>query len=186
MRIIAIFAFLGAIIGGTASWLLIIDHRTAPHFALVDHTGSRRTDWDYHGKMTILYFGYSFCPDVCPTELGYMSRIIREFGPSGNMITPIFVTVDPKRDTPAKLADYVHLFCERMVGLTGTPEEIDQAAKEFGVFYQQVDVLGQQPGFYLMNHSSIIYVLDQQGVIVDQLDSHVPVSQSIDRIKRFM
>jgi len=185
-RLLSIGAIVGLLIGAVVSWLFVIDHRVAPRFSLSDQTGAARSERDYHGSLALIYFGYTFCPDVCPKELGYLARVITGLGPAGRSVTPIFVSVDPQRDTTVKLAEYVHLFHDRMVGLTGTPDQVTAAAREFGVYYQRVDIAGTHPGFYLMNHSSIIYVLDQQGMIVDHLDSHVPVDQAVARIKRFL
>jgi len=126
-------------------------------FSLTDQTGKPVTERDYAGGWMLVYFGYSFCPDVCPTELGTMAAALDQLGPAGAKVTPVFVTVDPQRDTPAHLADYVSRFHPRMQGLTGTPEQVAEAARRYRVYYTKV----QRPEMtdYLMDHSSFIYLV---------------------------
>jgi protein SCO1/2 len=126
-------------------------------FSLVDQTGRAVTERDYAGGWMLVYFGYSFCPDVCPTELGTMAAAIDALGLAADRVTPVFITVDPQRDTPAALADYVARFHPRMQGLTGTPEQVADAARRYRVYYAKA----QRPDMtdYLMDHSSFIYLV---------------------------
>ena len=126
-------------------------------FSLTDQSGKPVTERDYAGGWMLIYFGYSFCPDVCPTELGTMAAALDQLGPAGAKVVPVFITVDPQRDTPAHLADYVSRFHPRMQGLTGTPEQVAEAARRFRVYYSKV----QRPEMtdYLMDHSSFIYLV---------------------------
>lgn len=129
-------------------------------FTLTDHHGQVRTLADFRGKVVTLFFGYTQCPDVCPTALSGMSEVISRLGADGERVQVVFVTVDPERDTPALLAEYVPLFDPRFLGLTGSPEEIAVVAKEFRVFYRKS---GDLEGHYTVDHSAGTYVFDPQG-----------------------
>lgn len=131
-------------------------------FAMVKHTGETVTEKSFSGKPMLLFFGYTFCPDVCPTELQVMAEALRQMGDKGSDIQPIFVTIDPARDTPAVMASYVAAFGEQFVGLTGSSEQVKQIATAYRVFYQKVDNK-DTPDAYLMDHSSIIYLMDSEG-----------------------
>ncbi len=132
-------------------------------FSLVDQTGRAVTEADFAGRMMLVYFGFTYCPDVCPTELGIMAAAIDELGELGAQVTPVLITIDPERDTPEALADYVSRFHPRMVGLTGTPAQIAAAARAYRVFYAKV----QRPEMsaYLMDHSSFIYLVGPDGKV---------------------
>lgn len=133
-------------------------------FTLTDQTGARLGDEAFRGRFALIYFGYTYCPDVCPTELGAMAAAIDMLGEDGARVVPVLITIDPERDTPEVLAEYVPLFHERMIGLTGAPTEIREVAKKYRVFYQRVE----DPNFdeYLMDHSSFVYLLDPEGEVV--------------------
>lgn len=130
-------------------------------FTLLDHTGRSVTEADFAGRYMLVYFGFTFCPDVCPTELGTMAAAIDELGEEGERVTPALVTIDPERDTPEALADYVSRFHPRMVGLTGTPEQIAAAARAYRVYYAKVS--RPEMTQYLMDHSSFIYLVGPDG-----------------------
>lgn len=130
-------------------------------FHLVDQNGTAVTDADYRGRWMLVYFGYTFCPDVCPTELQTIAASLDKLGAEADKVAPLFITVDPARDTPAVLAKYVALFGRRVVGLTGTPDEIAAAARAFRVYYAKAPVGGAAT--YLMDHSSFVYLLDPKG-----------------------
>lgn len=130
-------------------------------FSLVDQTGRAVTEADFAGRNLLVYFGFTYCPDVCPTELGTIAAAIDEMGELGERVTPVLITIDPERDTPEALADYVSRFHPRMVGLTGTAEQVAAAARAYRVFYAKV----QRPEMsaYLMDHSSFIYLVGPDG-----------------------
>jgi len=155
-------------------------------FRLVAHTGKPFTEQDLHGKVALLYFGYTFCPDVCPTELGYIAKVMRALGPDADRVIPVFISVDPARDSREKLAEYVPLFDKRLIGLTGTQAEIDAMAKAYGVFHQRANVVTKQEGYYLIDHSSSIFLLDPQGHLVDTLDSDSTIPTTVGRIARLL
>ena len=127
---------------------------------LTDHHGQARTLADFKGKVVTIFFGYTQCPDVCPTALSGMSEVMQQLGPDGDKVQVLFVTVDPERDTPALLAEYVPVFDKRFLGLYGTPEKIAEVAKDFRVFYRKS---GDLEGHYTIDHSAGTYVFDPQG-----------------------
>jgi protein SCO1/2 len=144
-------------------------------FTLTDNTGKRVTDQDFHGKYTLVFFGFTSCPDICPAGLQLMAGALEKLGTKAQRITPIFISVDPQRDTPEKLAAYVKNFDPRLVGLTGTPEEIAAVAKAYKVYYAKVPSK-ERPDDYTMDHTSIIYVMDPKGEFV----THFTPSTSVD------
>lgn len=131
-------------------------------FSLTDQTGRRVTDKDFLGKYMLVIFGYTYCPDVCPTELQVMSAALDQLGTKADSIQPLFITIDPQRDTPEVLKQYVSNFHPRLVGLTGTADEIASVAKAYRVYYSKVEN-NAGPDNYLMDHSTIIYLMDRQG-----------------------
>ena len=135
----------------------------AKDFALTDHTGKPRTLADFKGKIVIMFFGYTQCPDVCPTTMAEMSAVMQELGPQAEQVQVLFVTLDPERDTQQLLAEYVPAFDKRFIGLYGTPAQVDKVAKEFKVFYAKVP--GKTPGSYTMDHTAASYVFDKNGKI---------------------
>jgi protein SCO1/2 len=153
-------------------------------FTLVDQTGKQVTDKTYDGSYRLIYFGYTFCPDACPTELQVMAGAIDDLGKDGDKVQPIFVTVDPARDTVKQLAGYVPSFHKRLVGLTGTPEQIAQIAKEYKVYYAKAD--GPDPKTYLMNHSSFVYLLDPAGKFLTVFPSDMDSEKMAAGIEKYM
>ena len=131
-------------------------------FTLTDHTGKRVTDQDFRGKFLLVFFGFTNCPDVCPTALQVMAAALDKLGPKAERITPVLVSVDPEHDTPALLATYVSSFHPRLVGLTGSPAEIDAVAKAYRVYVKKVPDPKSTAG-YTIDHSSIIYVMGPDG-----------------------
>lgn len=129
--------------------------------ALVDHTGTPRTLADWKGKAVVVFFGFTQCPDVCPTTLATMADVVKRLGPDGDKVQVVFVTVDPERDTREVLAPYVTAFDPRFVALRGDAETTAKAAREFKVFYQKV--AGKTPQTYGVDHTAASYVLDAQG-----------------------
>lgn len=147
------------------------DAGPAPDFALVRSDGRPFPAAELRGRLALVYFGYTTCPDICPTELGWMTRTLRALGDTAGEVQPVFITIDPERDTPAKLGEYAALFDARLLALTGSPEQVAAAAKAFGVAYQRNVPVSAQPGFYLMDHTMTTFVLDRQGRIVLRLQS---------------
>jgi cytochrome oxidase Cu insertion factor (SCO1/SenC/PrrC family) len=130
-------------------------------FSLVDQAGARVTEKDFRGKYMLVFFGYTYCPDVCPTELQVMMAAVESLGTEGNKIQPIFITVDPERDSPAVMKAYVENFGPRLLGLTGSPAEIAAVAKAYRVYFGKAGKAAAED--YLMDHSSIIYLMGPDG-----------------------
>lgn len=130
-------------------------------FHLTDASGKSRQLADFKGKAVVLFFGYTQCPDICPTAMTKLSQVMKLLGDDAERLQVIFVTVDPERDTPELLAQYVPAFDKRFIGLYGDLETTASTAKNFKVFYQKQ--LGSAPGRYTMDHSSGLYVYDPQG-----------------------
>jgi protein SCO1 len=130
-------------------------------FALTDQNGARRTEADFRGKLMLVYFGFTYCPDVCPTDLQQMGLAVDRLGSAGETVQPIFVTVDPERDTAAHLRDYLPLFHPRFVGLTGEPTAVQEAARAYRVYYKKVMWDGGSD--YTVDHSAFIYLMDRDG-----------------------
>jgi protein SCO1 len=129
--------------------------------ALTGHDGKPRTLADFRGKVVVLFFGYTHCPDICPTTLVDMASVMKALGPDAGRVQVLFATVDPDRDTPDVLAKYVPAFDARFIGLSGDAAAIQRAAKEFKIFYEKRP--GGAPGVYTVDHSGQSYVLDAQG-----------------------
>ncbi|WP_247118938.1 SCO family protein [Kordiimonas marina] len=133
-------------------------------FTLTSQTGQKVSDTDFRGRFMLVYFGYTYCPDVCPLELEKMSRALETLDKEGYDTTPlqpIFISIDPERDTVKEMAEYVPQFYPRLLGLTGTPEEIAKVAKEYKVYYKK-RVVKDSDG-YLMDHQSMIFVMGPDG-----------------------
>ena len=130
-------------------------------FALTDHTGRAVTLADYRGKAVVMFFGYTQCPDVCPTTLATLAATMKALGPDADRVQVLFVTVDPERDTQALLAQYVPAFDPRFVGLYGDAAATERVAKEFKVLFQKQP--GATPGSYTVDHSAGVYMFDPQG-----------------------
>jgi protein SCO1 len=128
--------------------------------ALTDHTGTRRTLADFKGKVVVLFFGFTHCPDVCPTALIELAQVAKALGPEASRVQVLFVTLDPERDKPQLLREYVPSFHPAFLGLYGTAEETLAAAKEFKVYFSKQS---QPTGGYSIDHSAGTYVIDQQG-----------------------
>ena len=129
--------------------------------SLTDHTGKPRTLADFRGKIVVVFFGYTRCPDVCPTTLSEMKMILDKLGEDRKRIQVLFVTIDPERDTPELLARYVPAFDPSFIGLYGDEAATMKAAKEFKVFFQKVP--GKTPDSYTMDHTAASYIIDTQG-----------------------
>jgi protein SCO1/2 len=130
-------------------------------FALVDHNGTPRSLEDFRGRVVVMFFGFTHCPDVCPTTLAELAAALRKLGPAANEVQVLLVTVDPDRDTPELLAKYVTAFNPGFLALRGNAVETARVAKEFKVIYQKVS--GQRPENYSMDHSAGSYIFDRQG-----------------------
>ena len=134
-------------------------------FELVMHDGSTVTNETFKGELMLIYFGFTFCPDVCPTELQIMSNALDLVGDDADQVRPILISIDPERDTVETMAQYVSHFHPRMTGLTGTAEQIATAARAYRVYYERVEDPGSHAA-YTMDHSSIVYLMDKEGQFI--------------------
>ena len=167
-------------VSGVASWSFATLPRVAEaqitfppegsnlSFALRAPDGSAATEQSYRGKWLVVYFGYTFCPDVCPTTMMEIAGALKALGPRADAVQAIFITVDPQRDTPNVLSEYLKSFDPRLIGLTGTPAQIAAAAKAFHVYYERNDT---GDGTYLYDHSAFIYLVNPYGKLARAMTS---------------
>lgn len=134
-------------------------------FSLIDQTGKRVTDQDFRGRYLLVFFGYTYCPDVCPAALSVISAAIDQLGAAGDVITPVLISIDPARDTPEKMGAYVKSFHPRFIGLTGTPDEVAKAVKAYRVYAKRAPD-ERNPAEYTMDHSSLVYLMGPNGGLV--------------------
>lgn len=153
-------------------------------FSLTDQNGARRTLADYRGKLVAVFFGYTQCPDVCPTTLADLMQVKKKLGTDGDRLQVIFITVDPQRDTPQVLRQYLGGFDPTFVGLYGTDEEIARTAKEFKVFYQKVP--GKTPTSYSMDHTAGTYIFDRDGHLRLFVKYGASIDPLVDDLKKLL
>jgi len=139
-------------------------HPIGGPFTLSDPAGRRVALADFKSKLVLLYFGFASCPDVCPTDLAIIAQALRSLGPAGDDIQPLFVTLDPQRDTPAVLREYAAAFHPRLIGLTGSEDEIRRVATDFKVFFEKVPLPGANT--YTIDHTAYTFLLDREGKFV--------------------
>ena len=151
-------------------------------FALEAAGGKTVTDQSLRGKPFLVYFGYTHCPDICPTELARISEVLAKMGDKAP--PAIFITVDPERDTPAVMQDYVSSFDPHIIGLSGTPQAIGAAEKAYRVFARKGDI--QSDGSYSMDHSSIVYLMDKSGGFVEALNLDRSPEETAKEITRYL
>lgn len=131
-------------------------------FTLTDQTGRTRTDADFRGQLMLVYFGFTYCPDICPTDLQAISLAMDQLGADAAKVQPLFITLDPERDTAQHLAQYVPLFHPRLLGLTGSMSDVAKAADAYRVYYRRVKT-GDKPDDYTVDHTAFIYLVDRDG-----------------------
>jgi cytochrome oxidase Cu insertion factor (SCO1/SenC/PrrC family) len=131
------------------------------HFTLIDQDGRLRTDTDFRGKLLLVFFGYTTCPDICPTELMQIGLAIDKLGAGGDEVQPLFISVDPERDTPAVLAPYVAQFHPRLIGLTGTAEQVRTVADAYKAYYAKYTP--PDGAVYLIDHTGFVYLVGRSG-----------------------
>ncbi len=201
--IVAMLAALGAIgLAAFVAWVRLADSGTVATsgsvttlsvassvqiggpYELVDQNGRTVRSSDFQGKFQLIYFGYAYCPDVCPTELAAMAEAVDALGTEADRVQPLFITVDPERDTPDFLAGYVPHFHPRLIGLTGTPEQIAAVAKAFRVYYAKVESDRQTD--YLMDHTSFIYLMGPDGNFLTMFRYGMQPAAMADAIAAFV
>jgi protein SCO1/2 len=171
--LLVLAAFLGGLVLCFAVVLLVTGRGPAPiaiaqaaiggPFRLTDQNGKTVTNEDLKGHPSLVFFGFTNCPEVCPTALFDISEVLNKLGPDADKVNALFVTVDPERDTPEKLKDYLSSFNPRLIGLGGDPAALAAVAKAYRVYYKKVP---QDGGGYTMDHTAIVYLMDKQGTFV--------------------
>ena len=157
-------------------------NQPVPDFTLTNQDGKRVTDQDFRGKYMLIFFGFTYCPDVCPGELQVMSAALDQLGADGDKIQPIFITIDPARDTPEAMKIYVSNFHPRMVGLTGSDADIAGVAKAYRVYYAKAKGSENSPD-YLMDHSTILYLMGPDGKFVKHFTYNTDVKALTDGLR---
>ncbi|MGQ0585061.1 MAG: SCO family protein [Reyranella sp.] len=152
-------------------------------FRLVDHLGRQVGPETFAGKVRLVFFGFTHCPDVCPTGLSLMSQLLEELGPDAKHVQALFVTVDPERDTVSILKDYISVFAGDILGLTGTPAQIEEATKAFNAYFKKVP---QPSGGYTVDHTASVYLLDRDGSFRSTIDLHENQDVALQKIRRVL
>jgi len=152
-------------------------------FKLIDQNGKSFTDQDMKGRPFLVFFGYTHCPDVCPTTLFELSEVFHALGPDANRITGLFITVDPDRDTPAVMKDYLSSFDPHLRGATGTPAELAQVENGYRVYAKKVPT---GKGDYSMDHSALVYLMDKQGRFVAPFDLKRKPQAAADALRKYL
>jgi protein SCO1 len=186
VRVVATLAA-AAIVGLVALWLarspqVSNSSFVGGPFALQDGEGKTVTNETLRGRPFLVYFGYTHCPDVCPTELARISEVLARMGDKA--VPALFITIDPERDTPKVMQDYVSSFDSRIVGLSGSPQAIGEAEKAFRVFARKGTTASD--GGYSMDHSSIVYLMDRKGAFVEALNLDRPPEETAKDLERFL
>lgn len=152
-------------------------------FTLTDQTGKRVTEKDFLGKYMLVFFGFTNCPDICPSGLQVISAALDKLGPKADEITPVFITLDAKRDTPEKLAAYVKSFHPRLVGLTGSEQEVAAAAKTYRVYFQKI-VDDKTPDSYSYDHAALFYLMGKDGAFVAPIPHTTDVNEVVTALEK--
>ncbi|MGB0935345.1 MAG: SCO family protein [Alphaproteobacteria bacterium] len=150
-------------------------------FTLVDQNGNTRHDSDFRGQFMLVYFGYSYCPDICPTGLSNMTQAMNLIGGKSRFVQPIFITIDPSRDTVEQMELYMQNFHPKMIALTGTDEQVQKAVKAYRVYAAKSEI-DSGTTEYLMDHSSIVYLMDRQGHMVAHFNHETDPKKIADGI----
>lgn len=152
-------------------------------FTMTDQRGRTITDQDIRGKPTMMFFGFTSCPDICPTTLSDMTGWLEELGPAADGLNAVFVSVDPERDTVEQMARYLSLFDPRILGLTGTPAQLEQMARNYRFYYRRVPLDG---GGYTMDHTAMVYLLDRAGRFASTIDYHENRQTALPKLRRLI
>lgn len=158
----------------------------SPRYLLMAPGGRAMTQEDFRGKFQLVAFGFVSCPDVCPTTMLEYQHVLQALGPDAARLQPIFITVDPERDTPEILKAYTAAFDARILGLTGSPELVKRAADNFRIQYEKVREPGAPADVYTMNHSAGMILLDERGVLLTRFPYGKPTAEIVERLRGYM
>src|ERR1700675_3611962 len=154
-------------------------------FTLTDQTGKTVTDKDFSGRYMLVFFGFTHCPDICPAELQVIAQALDRLGDKASKVVPVFITLDPERDTPEAMADYVKSFGPNFIGLTGSPEAIAAAAKAYRVAYSKVENK-ESAGDYSVDHSALVYLMDPEGRYVTHFSYGLSADQMAEKLVKLL
>ena len=154
-------------------------------FSLVGADGKPVTDRDFRGRYMLIFFGFTHCPDICPAELQVIAQALEQLGDKAKTVVPIFITLDPERDTPEAMANYVKSFGPNFVGLTGSPEAIAAAAKAYRVAYSKVENK-ESAGDYSVDHSALVYLMDPEGRYVTHFSYGLSADQMAEKLEKLL
>jgi protein SCO1 len=190
--LVATGAFLAGLVLCTAVIMLVMGRGQGPSlpqvaaiggpFNLTDQNGRTVTDQDLKGRPFLVFFGFTHCPDICPTTMFEISEILRKLGPDGDRMRAVFITVDPERDTPAALKDYVSSFDPRIVALTGDEAAIAAVAKAYRAIYRRVPL---KEGGYTMDHLAIVYLMGKDGRFVTRFHLNRPIDVAAAELRKY-
>ena len=152
-------------------------------FSLVGADGKPVTDRDFRGRYMLIFFGFTHCPDICPAELQVIAQALEQLGDKAKTVVPIFITLDPERDTPEAMANYVKSFGPNFVGLTGSSEAIAAAAKAYRVVYAHIENK-DSPGDYSVDHSALVYLMDPEGRYVTHFSYGLSADQMAEKLEK--
>ena len=155
-------------------------------FTLIDQHGKTVTDQDFRGRFMLVFFGFTHCPDICPAELQVMSQSLDALGPAAADVVPVFITLDPERDTPAVMADYVKNFGARFVALTGSPEAVAAAAKAYRIAYAKFQEENAVSSAYSIDHSALVYLMGKDGEYVTHFAYGTPAEKMTETLRRYL
>ena len=189
--LVVIGAFAGSLVVGLVLMLWVMGglrHATAPAaiggpFQLTDQTGQTVTEKSMQGHPTLVFFGFTHCPDVCPTTLFEMSEVLKAMGKDAERVNAYYITVDPERDTQAAMKEYLSSFDPRLKGLTGSPQQIAKVLSEYRVYAKKVPL---KDGDYTMDHTALIYLMDRDGKFVAPFNINQKPEQAASDLKRYL
>jgi protein SCO1/2 len=189
--LVVIGAFAGSLVVGLVVMLWVLGglrHATAPAaiggpFELTDQAGKLVTEKSMQGHPSLIFFGYTHCPDVCPTTLFEISEVMRVMGKDADGVNAYYISVDPERDTAASMKDYLSSFDPRMKGLTGSPEEIAKVLSEYRVYSKKVPL---KDGDYVMDHTALVYLMDRNGKFVSPFSLNRKPEEAASDLKRYL
>lgn len=153
-------------------------------FALVDHNAKPVTEKSYYGKYTLIFFGFTHCPKICPLGLNTIASVLKKLGSKSAKIAPIFISIDPKRDDVKRMSEYIKNFDPRMIGLTGTQEQVDQVTKSFRAYYSKIK--DKDAESYSFDHSAVIYLMDRRGGYLMHFSSSQNTDEIAEKIKKIL
>lgn len=181
--LMSVFAVIVIVSGRTSAPVIPTASAVGGAFNLTDHTGKPISDADLKGKPYLVFFGFTHCPDICPSTLFDVSEVFRALGREGDKARALFVTVDPERDTVPVLKDYLSNFDPRLIGVTGSPEDVDKMLKAYRVYYKKVPTEG---GNYTMDHTALVYLMDKEGRFVAPFNLKRRPEEAATELRRYL